>query len=163
MPNRQDIGVQVEFSRAEQLKFEKDIMRFQREFGRQKTEALLRRNVRKYPLKEARGILAAETQGTGKLEKKGLIVAKEKGGEDISFLMGGGRGRKHEHGFIAHWVELGTSGIVRDGGQRYKSGQRYRAPQEGVEFLQRSAEGTKDQLFGSLQKSIDRAFRRLGK
>jgi hypothetical protein len=164
MPNNPDLGVRVDFSQAEFLRFEKDVKRFVSEFGEKKLETVLRRNVTKIPFREAKAILTAKTSGTGKLAESGLLVAKERNsGATASMLIGGGRAKKHEHGFMAHWVELGTSGIVRDGGNRYKSGTRYRAPQRGIHFLERSAEGTKDELFGAVQKSFDRAFKKLGK
>jgi hypothetical protein len=163
MPNNQ--GVRVDFSKSEIFKFEKDVKLFVNEFGERDLERKLRSAVRRFPLKEARAILAQEAQtGSGSLEDRGLIIVKEKGSNvSASLLLGGGRAKKYIHGFIAHWVELGTTGVVRDGGQRYRSGTRYRAPQPGIHFLERSAENTRDQVFNSLQKSFNKAFRKLGK
>jgi len=159
-----DIGARVDFSKAELFKFEKDVKLFVSEFGEKKLETVLRRNVTKIPLRESKAILAQKTQGTGLLANEGLLVTKEKGNKDTaSLLMGGGRGRKYKHGFIAHWVELGTTGIVRDGGKKYKSGQKYRPKQEGIEFLQKGAENTRNELFNALEKSFAKAFRKLGK
>lgn len=165
MLSRPDVGVQVDFSKAEIFKFEKDIKRFVAEFGEKDLEKKLRSAITRYPLREAKAILAQEAQtGSGSLEDRGLLVTKEKvSNASASLLMGGGRAKKHIHGFLAHWVELGTSGIVRDGGERYKSGERYRSPTKGIHFLERSAENTRGQLFDSLTKSFDKAFRRLGK
>ena len=163
MPN--DLGARIDFSKAEIFKFEKDVKLFVSKFGEKDLEKKLRSAVRRFPLKEARAILAQEAQGgSGSLEDKGLLITKEKGSNaSASLLLGGGRAKKNIHGFIAHWVELGTSGVVRDGGTRYKTGTRYRAPTKGIHFLERSAENTRDQVFNSLQKSFDKAFKRLGK
>jgi hypothetical protein len=165
MPSRPDIGARVDFSKKEIFKFEKDIKLFVAEFGEKALGSKLRSAVNRYPLREAKAILAQEAQtGSGSLEDRGLLVTKEKGGDSsASLLMGGGRAKKNIHGFIAHWVELGTSGIVRDGGERYKSGTRYRSPTKGIHFLERSAENTKEQMFASVQKSFDKAFRKLGR
>jgi len=164
MPNRYE-GVRVDFSKAEIFKFEKDVNLFRVTFGEKLLEKKLRSAVNRYPLKEARAILAEEAQGgTGALEDRGLMVTKEKGQRDTaSLLMGGGRAKKRLHGWLAHWVELGTSGIVRDGGKKYKSGQRYKAPTKGIHFLERSAEDTRGPVFASLEKSFAKAFRKLGK
>jgi len=161
----QDQGIRVDFSQKKILDFEKDMKRFVAEFGEKKAEQRLRNAVTRYPLKEARSILANEANdGSGALEDKGLLVTREKQSQYTgSLLMGGGRAKKHTHGFLAHWVELGTSGVVRDGGSRYKSGDKYRAPTRGIHFLERSAEGTSNQLFDSLQKSFDKAFKKLGR
>lgn len=157
-------GVRVDFSRAELIKFNKDIKRYISEFGEKKANTMLVRLVRKHPYKEARAILVAKAGGRGALESKGLIIAKEKNsGATASYLMGGGRAKKNVHGFLAHWVELGTSGIVRDGGKRYKSGQRYRAEKKGIHFLRDSAKNTSVVMFKDMNKRIDRAFKRLGK
>lgn len=159
-----DQGVRVDFSQAELFKFQKDVKFFVTQFGEKKMETLLRRNVTKYPLREAKAILANNTQNSGSLEDRGLLVTKEKGTSDTaSLLMGGGRGKKNVHGFLAHWVELGTSGIVRDGGDRYKSGQRYRTETKGLHFLENSAKNTSAELFNAVTKSMDKAFRKLGK
>jgi len=164
MATRPDLGVRVDFSKAELFKFEKDVILFTSQFGERKMGTLLRRNVTRIPLREAKAILANNTQGSGSLEDRGLLVTKEKGNKDTaSLLMGGGRAKKNIHGFIAHWVELGTSGIVRDGGKKYKSGQRYRSSTPGLHFLEKSAENTSGELFASVQKSMDKAFRKLGR
>jgi len=164
MPARQTrVGEGIELSRSEVFKFEKDVNRFIKEFGEAKFESRLRKQVTLKPLKEARAILAQETDNSGYLEATGLRVVKESGTDDISILLGGGRGRKYKHGFLAHWVELGTSGVVRDGGRRYKKGTAYRAPTEGIHFLERAAENTRDEVFAALTKSMDRAFSKLGK
>lgn len=164
MPSRPDAGVRVDFSRAELFKFEKDIKRFVSEFGEKKLETLLRRNVTNIPLREAKALLAQRTHNSGLLASSGLMVAKEKGSNaSASMLVGGGRAKTKKHGFIAHWVELGTSGIVRDGGEKYKSGQRYSKGTEATHFLEDSAKNTKGDLFASVEKSFARAFRKLGK
>lgn len=153
----------IELSKAEVLRFNRDVNRFSNAVGEKKLAALLRRNVKKFALTEARNILATETDNTGKLEALGLLLTKEKGTKDPSFLIGGGRGRKYPHGHIAHWVELGTSGIVRDGGDRYKSGQRYRSATKGIHFLERAAENTEPVIIKNMTLAIDRAFKRLKK
>lgn len=164
MPNRTESGARVDFAKAELFKFEKDVKLFVNEFGERKLETLLRRNVTRIPLREAKAILANNTQGSGSLEDVGLTVVKEKGTTSTaSLLMGGGRAKKNIHGFLAHWVEFGTSGIVRDGGKKYKSGQRYSSGYAGIHFLEKSAENTSGQLFASVQKSFDKAFRKLGR
>lgn len=163
MPSSQ--GVRVDFPQKVLLDFKKDFIRFAAEFGEKKAASVLRGAVSRYPFREAKAILAQEAQGgSGSLEDRGLLVTKEKGTQETgSFLMGSGRAKKNIHGFIAHWVELGTSGIVRDGGQRYRSGDRYRSPTKGIHFLERSAENTKGQVFDAMTRSFDRAFKKLGK
>ena len=158
-----DDGVRVDFSKSEIVKFSGDINRFVRQFGEGSFEKIMRSAVRRIVLKEARGILAQEAQdGSGSLEDKGLLVTKEKGSDEASILLGGGRAKRNIHGFLTHWVELGTSGVVRDGGDRYKKGTRYRAPTKGIHFLERSASTTKDTVFKSITKTMDKRFRNLG-
>lgn len=162
MPNSQ--GTRVKFDRATISKFNKDMKMFVKQFGEKELEKKLRSVVTRVPLRESKGILAQEAQGgSGSLEDRGLLVTREKNSDaSASILIGGGRAKKNIHGFMAHWVELGTSGIVRDGGVKYKSGTRYRSPTKGIHFLERGAENTKNQVFGSIEKSFAKAFKKLG-
>jgi len=158
-----DEGVKIDFNKDEIVKFSGDVNRFVSQFGEKSFEKILRSAVRRIVKKEAQGILAQEAQdGSGSLEDKGLLVTKEKGSDDASILLGGGRAKRNVHGFLAHWIELGTSGVVRDGGDRYKKGTRYRAPTKGIHFLERAASTTKDTVFKSITKSMDKRFRNLG-
>ena len=154
----------VTIDRQELNKFNRQIKEFSNQFGEKQIGILFRRQVGRFPLKEARAILATETHGTGALERKGLLVAKEANSRgEASFILGGGRAEKYEHGYIAHWVELGTSGIVRDGGVRYKSGQRYASPRAGINFLERAAKRSERPLFEATVKGMDKKFKKLGK
>lgn len=165
LDKQNDVGVRVDFSQQEILRFEKDFKKFVSKFGEKKAAQVFRNAINRYPLKEAKSILANEAGGgSGSLEDRGLIVTKEKGSQETgSFLMGGGRAKKNIHGFIAHWVELGTSGVVRDGGERYKSGQRYRSATAGIHFLERAAKDTSGQVFEAVNKAYRKPFNQLGK